>query len=101
MADNGKDQYVTRMELDLRLKNIEQTSSRIEKAVEEVAQELKEFKGILNPAFSTVERRLDNHIEQDKRDKQRSRDKWSPLQIIITAIVALAAVGMFIMSIIK
>lgn len=101
MADNGKDQYVTRRELDLRLKNIEETSTRTEKAVESIAKDLKGFKEMLNPAFTTVKQRFENHIEQDKRDRQRRRERWSPWQIVITAIAAAAAVGMFIVSIVK
>lgn len=101
MVDNGKDQYVTRMELDLRLKNIEQTTIRTERAVEAVAADLKEFKGILNPAFNATKQQVVNHIEQDRREKQRRRDRWSPWQIVITAIAALAAIGMFIVSIAK
>lgn len=105
MADGGKDQYVTRLELDLRLKNIEQASTRIETTVVTVAEDLKEFKGILNPAFITMKQQLANHIAQDQREeerrKERRKERWSPWQIVITAIAAAAAVGMFIVAIVK
>lgn len=101
MAENGQNQYVSRRELDLRLKNIEQISTRIEEAVGEVAADLKDFKGTLNPVFNTAKQKLTSHIEQDEQDKQRRRDKWSPWQIVITAIAAVAAIGMFIVAVLK
>ena len=101
MADSEKDQYVTRLELDLRLKNIEQTSNRIEAAVDTVAVDLKEFKGILNPTFATMKQQFAHHIAQDQREKERRRERWSPWQIVITAIAAAAAVGMFVVALVK
>jgi len=101
MAENGQNQYITRRELDLRLKNIEQISTRIEETIADVAKDLKEFKSILNPAFAILKQDLAGHIEQNERETQRRRDKWSPLQLAITAIVAAAAIGMFIVSILK
>ena len=102
------DRFVTETECALRTKNVEQSLKRIEEAVSsvssdvsDVSSELKEFKDLLNPAFNTVKRQLEGHMEQDGQDRQRRRDKWSPWQLVITAIVALAAVGMFIVSIVK
>lgn len=95
------DRPVTEIECALRTKNIEQSLKRIEEAVLHVSTDLKEFKSVLNPAFSTVKQQVESHIEQDGRDKQRRRDKWSPWQMIITAIVAIAAVGMFIVSLVR
>jgi len=101
MAESGSDQNVTRLELDLRLKNIEQTSTRIETTVTTVAEDLKEFKGILNPTFATMKQQFSNHIAQDQREKERRKERWSPWQIALTAIAAAAAVGMFIVAIVK
>ena len=95
------DRPVTEIECTLRTKNIEQSLKRIEEAVSHVSTDLKEFKGVLNPAFSTVKQQIESHIEQDGQDKQRRKDRWSPWQMVITAIVAAAAIGMFIVSIVK
>lgn len=95
------DRPVTEIECALRTKNIEQSLKRIEEAVSNVSSELKEFKSVLNPAFNTVKQQVESYIERDGQDKQRRRDKWSPWQMIITAIVAIAAVGMFIVSLVR
>lgn len=95
------DRPVTEIECALRTKNIEQSLKRIEEAVSRVSAEVKEFKGALNPAFNTVKQQIESHIEQDGQDRQRHRDKWSPWQLVITVIVAAAAVGMFIVSLFR
>lgn len=95
------DRPVTEIECALRTKNIEQSLKRIEEAVLHVSTDLKEFKSVLNPAFNTVKQQVESYIERDGQDKQRRRDKWSPWQMIITAIVAAAAVGMFIVSLVR
>lgn len=95
------DRPVTEIECALRTKNIEQSLKRIEEAVLHVSTDLKEFKSVLNPAFNTVKQQVESYIERDGQDKQRRRDKWSPWQMIITAIVAIAAVGMFIVSLVR
>lgn len=96
MADNGD--FVTRREFDQSSKNIEQSLKRIEVTVAGVATDLKEFKEILNPAFNKMQQQLKNHIE---RDNQRRKERWSPWQIAMTAIAAVAAVGMFIVALVK
>lgn len=102
MAEDEQSQYVTRRELDLRLKNIEQISTRIEATVEKVAADLKEFKAVLNPAFSTAKQQLEdhlaNHIKQERQDKQRRKERWSSFQIAILVILATATGGMFIVA---
>lgn len=100
-GETMSDRSVTERECALRTKNIEQSLKRIEEAVSNVSVELKEFKGALNPAFTTVKQQVVSHIEQDRQAKQRRRDKWSPWQMVITAIVAAAAIGMFIVSLVK
>lgn len=95
------DRFVTDTECALRTKNIEQSLERIEATVNTVADDLKGFKEVLNPTLSTVKQKLENHIGQNQREKERRKGRWTPLQVAITAITALAAIGMFIVTLVK
>lgn len=89
---------VTRREFDLCIKNVELSLKHIEVTVDASAADLKEFKEDLNPAFNRVQQQLINHLKQETQNR---REKWSPWQMVVTAIVAAAAVGMFIVSLVK
>lgn len=96
MPDDG-DRNITERELDLRLKNIDQSLEHIT----EVVDDLKALKDILNPAFTSLHQQVQFHIEQDQQEKARRRERWSPWQIALMAILAAATVGMFIVALIK
>ncbi len=97
MAELEGDRFITDRECALRSDNIEKSLERIE----EYLGDIKGDNARLNTAFIELHSQVQTHVAVEEQAETLRTSRWSSLQIVMVSITATAAVGMFILNLVK